>query len=66
MILLMETMCLMNWVNPHLKSWLIGASQVLILALMEIEGWPFNYLENWMALNCIGKNMLDDKIDIGD
>jgi hypothetical protein len=66
MVFLMETMCPMSWVSPHLKSRLIGASQGLILALTEIKGWLFNYLDNWMALNCIGENMLNNKINKGD
>jgi hypothetical protein len=32
---------------------------------MEFEGWLFNYLNNLMGLNCIGKGMWKGKKDKG-
>ncbi len=43
----------MSFVNHFLKIRLTGASYGLIMALVEIKGLSFNYLDNWTTLNCI-------------
>ncbi len=60
---LMEAMCSMIWVNTHLRIRMIRTSLGFILALMEFEGWPFNYSDNWMGFNCIGNGMQKGKRD---
>jgi len=62
----MEVMCLMIWVSTHMKTRMIGTSLGFILALVEFEGWPFNYLHNQMGLNCIQNGMQKGKKDEGD
>jgi hypothetical protein len=57
----MEVISSISWVSTHLKIQLIGTNEGLILALMEIEGQLFNYLNNWMTFNRIGGDMLDGK-----
>jgi len=57
--------CSMNLTSTHLKTWMIGTSPSFFLALMEFEGWLFNYLNNLMGLNCIGKGMWKGKKDKG-
>jgi hypothetical protein len=59
-------MCSIISVTTHMKTWMIGTSLGLILALVEFEGRLFNYLENWMGLNCIENNMQKGKKDKGD
>lgn len=48
----MQPMYPMIWVSTHLKTRMTGTNLGLILALVEVEGWPFNYLNNWTGLNC--------------
>jgi hypothetical protein len=43
-----------DWVNTHMRIWLTRVSHRLILAFMDIKGQSFNFLDNWMTLNCIG------------
>ncbi len=45
---------------------MIGTSLGLFLALVRFEGWLFNYLDNWMRLNCIGEGMQKGREDKGD
>jgi hypothetical protein len=45
---------------------MIGTSLGFILALVEFEGWPFNYLDNWMGFNYIGNDIIIRKTNIFD
>ncbi len=45
---------------------MIMTSPGLFLAFVEFKGRLFSYLDNFMALNCIGEGMLKDRKDGGD
>lgn len=44
---------------------MIRTSFGFILALVEFERWPFNYLDNWMGFNYIGNDMQKGRRDEG-
>jgi len=45
---------------------MIGTSLGLFLALVELEGRLFSYLDNLIGLNCIGEGMQKGRKDGGD
>jgi len=45
---------------------MIGTSLGFILALVEFEGCPFNYLDNWTRFSCIGDGMQKGRRNEGD
>ncbi len=49
--------CPMILMSTHLKIRMIWTSVGFFSALVEFEGWLFNYLDNLMGLNCIGEGM---------
>jgi len=45
---------------------MIKTSLGIFLALVEFEGWPFNYLDNWVGVNFIRDDMQKGMRDKGD
>ncbi len=58
--------CPMTLTNTHLRTWVIGTNLGLFLALVELKGQLFSYLDNLTGLNNFGEGMQRGRKDGGD